>query len=278
MLLLGARLQTALATWASRNSGDLPALWTGEDARGYATGYIALAPTVSNVVTNHTWAAVACASSVRLLFAPDPATTLTYTAYIGQTPLPVSVDAGDDAPAAQARVAEAWAAGLWRLDGWTLTDIGGGVWEISPPATVGVMPAVALGYGWTLDSSVSLGTRDVSLVTTAVGVRLVYWMPVRSRLLAAAHAARLMSLVRSDSDNADRGAELGLSWAARPALAEPLPTLEVQPDLGGLVDAAAIELTLYARTLSVAGGEGLAGGSLQIATLPAVPLPEIVLP
>ena len=43
------------------------------------------------------------------------------------------------------------------------------------------------------------------------------------------------------------------------------------------MDAAAIELTLYARTLSVAGGEGLGGGKLQIATVPAVHLPEIVL-
>lgn len=278
MLLLGTRLQTALATWASRNSGDLPALWTGEDARGYTDGYIGLSPTTSTIVGSHTWSAVPCVSSVRLRFAPEPATTLTYTVRIGQTPLPVAVDAGDDAAAAQARVAEAWAAGLWALDGWTLVDLGAGLWEIVPPATVGIMPAVTLGYGWTLDSVASVGPRDVALVTTAVGVRLVFWMPVRSRLLAAAHAARLMNLIRADTDNADRGAELGLTWAARPALTEPLPTLEAQPDLGGLVDAAAIELTLYAHTLCVIRGEALGGGKLQLATVPPVPQPEHVLP
>jgi hypothetical protein len=277
VLLLGSRLQTGLATWASRNSADMPAYWVGEDFRAPASGYISLAETGSQIVSNSTTEGVECASARRATFAPVLGQSFDYTLFLGKTPIVVRVDAADDAAAAQARVPEAWAVGQWAQDGWTLSDFGGGEWQISAPAVLGIVPTLTPGTGWTLGTVDSVGARDVTIITTLCAIQIVYWLPARSRLLGHARAANLQALVRSQSGNTDRGAELGLSFGARPSLGEPVALLPAQADLGGLVDAETIDLAVYAHTVTSVGSAGLGGGILQVQTVPSIPLPELAI-
>lgn len=273
MLLIGPRLQSALATWVQRRTG-VTAIWTGTDVQGYPE-YVALTPSTATLVSNYTWGAIDTTAAMRFLFAPDLGATVAYDLLIGGSPLRAVVQAGDDAEAAQARVAEGWAAGLWALDGWTLAPLGGGVWQVTPPPwpLVGIMPAVLPGYGWSIVGSDPAGQRDVTLTTSLLAVRVVAWCPVRSWLAGQARITTLISAIRSDSENADRGADLGLAWGTRPDLSEPsLGTLDGQTDLANMVDAAACELSVYAHSLTTTEGAGLAGYSLTVAPLPGTPV------
>lgn len=281
MLLLGKRFEIALATWASRVAGIDNALWREEDAQGFST-YVALSSAQAQVHGCETAQAVQTSLSATVAFAPVLGTARRYELGIGLTPLQVDVQATDGAPEAQARVSEAWAAALWPEDGWNLEELeplGGGLWKITPPATMGLMPALALGYGWTLDNEeLNPSLSDVTHITHALTITLVVRCPVQSRDLAIAQAARLQTAIRSGSDLADRGAELGLTWGSRPVVVTPQFTLEAQGDIGGIIDAAMLDVVVYAHTVIKVDGPALAAASVQIVPLPGPPVPTIALP
>jgi hypothetical protein len=278
VLLLGNRFEIALATWASRVSGIENALWREEDAQGHDT-YIALSSGQAEVATAETVQSAQTALSAVVGFAPELGTDLRYELAIGLTPLRVDVQAADDAAAAQARVSEAWTAGLWPEDGWTLEAQGGGLWKLTPPPALGLMPGLALGYGWTLESEeLAPSLADVTHITHALTVTMVVRCPVRSRDLAVALAARLQAAIRSGSDLADRGAELGLTWGSRPTVSTPQFTLDAQGDIGGIIDAAVLDVVVYAHTVLTVGTPVLGAASLQIVPVPGPAAPTIELP
>lgn len=267
MLLIGERLQGAVGTWLARVSG-LSVDWTGEERRAPALPYIGLSMGVTVSTLTQTAEATPLVSALTMEFAPDGPGE--YGLLIGATPLTVIVQPEDDAPAAQARVPEAWAAGLWGLDGWGLSDDGGGLWTLTPPEALGALPQVQAGLGWDLVSQViSSDLYDLTHTVSAVGVRCVFWAPVRSRGAALRAAQAVCTAVRSDLPTEDRGAELGLVWGNRPTVAEPQLTWDAQTDAGGLVDAATVDLVVYAHTLRrVMSAGGLSGTRLTVTVRP----------
>lgn len=268
MLLLGERLQAALGTWLARVTG-LSVDWTGEERRAPAPPYIGLTAGIASGELVQVYECQPLVTALTVSFAPAEAAAGEYSLTVGATPITVRVQAEDDAPAAQARFSEAWASGLWPVDGWSLEALGAGLWRLEPPEALGTLPPVVAGWGFDLVSQViTEGRFDLTHTVTNLTVRAVFWAPLRSRLAGLRAAQRVSTLIRSGSAAEDRGADLGLSWGNRPAVIEPQLTLDGQPDPGGMVDAAALDLVVHAHTLTRREVGTLAGTRLTVTVLP----------